>query len=87
MNDIDCKQITELLSEYLDNDLPADSCQEMERHIQNCRECVEFVNGLKESIRLCREYRLADKPTPLTVETKQRLMDAYRRMLAARAKD
>jgi anti-sigma factor RsiW len=80
----DCQSVFALLSEHLDQELPAESCDELERHIQDCAPCVEFVESLKKSIVLGRGYKPPVEVAPLTPEVKESLKEAYDRMLAAR---
>jgi anti-sigma factor RsiW len=85
MRDQDCEAIFARLSEYLDKELPAATCEELERHIQNCEPCVAFVNSLKKSVGLHRAcVPMADPPT-LSPAVKQSLREAYQRMLDARS--
>lgn len=80
----DCSSIYALLSEYLDRDLPAADCDELEQHIQSCEPCIAFVDSLKKSVALGKEYEPTAPVPALTPETKQSLKEAYERMLAAR---
>ena len=84
MNELDCKKIFEMLSQYLDRELPAETCAELERHIQDCAPCIEFVEILKKSIRVCRQYESAEQPPELAETVKQSLQKAYRKMLDSR---
>ena len=43
MPDRHCKQIFAMLSEYLDAQLPAKNCRELERHLKGCRPCVAYL--------------------------------------------
>ena len=40
----ECESIFEALSEYLDGELSEADCEALERHIQDCKPCVEFVD-------------------------------------------
>ena len=86
MTEMDCNTIFAMLSEHLDGQLPEASCMELERHIRDCLPCVEFVESLRKSVRLCREFQPGVEPPPLPPTVKQSLREAYQRMLAARAK-
>jgi anti-sigma factor RsiW len=79
-----CKEIFAVLSEYLDMELPPDSCQELESHLEGCRPCIEFVESLRKSIDLCREYSPTELPKPLSEEARHELQEAYEKMLSAR---
>jgi anti-sigma factor RsiW len=80
----ECQHVFELLSEYLDRELPPEACDEIEAHIAGCEPCVAFVNSLKKTIRLCRGYQSNEQPSPLCAEAKEDLAAAYRMMLARR---
>lgn len=84
MNKNECQDVFARLSELLDQELPTGTCEELERHIENCPPCVEFVESLKKSVALHRAYRPAADPPQLPPEVKQALREAYERMLEAR---
>ena len=79
MNDQECKEIFARLSEYLDGELPRGSCQELEEHIRNCPPCVDFMNSLRKSVKLCRDYAAPVAPPALSPEVKNSLRQAYQR--------
>jgi len=79
-----CKEVFAALSEYLDMELSPASCRELELHLHGCAPCIEFVESLRKSIDLCRNYAPAEGPQPLSGEARQQLQEAYKRMLSAR---
>ena len=80
----ECKALFAHLSEYLDEELPADVCAEIESHIASCPLCVEFVESLKKSIDQTRRFEPSGRPAPLPEPARQELLAAYRKMLDAR---
>ena len=86
MNVSECKDVFARLSEYLDEELPDDVCREIDSHISGCPPCVEFVASLKKSIELTRGFQAGDRPTPLPAATREELLAAYNKMLAARGR-
>lgn len=64
MPDRRCKQIFAALSAYLDGELPARNCRELERHLQDCQPCLAYLESLKSTIQACRRYRVRDVPQP-----------------------
>ena len=86
MNQQDCNKIFAMLSEYLDKELPPATCEELERHIQDCAPCVEFVDSLKKSVQVCRQYKAEVEPPPISPAVKESLKNAYQRMLSSRLK-
>ena len=81
----DCKQIFAALSEYLDMTLPVESCADLEEHLKDCPPCIEFLNSLRQTVSLCKDCEPAEKPAPLSGDSRDRLRAAYQKALAARA--
>lgn len=67
------------ISAYLDGDLDATACQAIERHCQACPRCATVVEGLRETIGLCREAG----QTPLPEAVRQRAKASIERLLAS----
>ncbi len=74
-----CKQVFALLSEYLDQELAPESCEELRKHLEHCAPCIEFLDSLKRSMRLCHDCGLSETPPPLTPAEKAELLAAYKR--------
>jgi len=74
-----CRDVFALLSEYLDAELPEGDCAELERHLAGCPPCIEFLNSLKKTVRLCHDCEPADAPPPLTELQRQQLLAAYQK--------
>lgn len=79
-----CKEIFAVLSDYLNLELPLDACQTIERHLAGCPPCIEFVESLRKTLKLCRNYRPAELPEPIASRARDQLIKAYQAMLAAR---
>lgn len=79
-----CKKVFSLLSDYLNLELPPNACKEIEAHLAGCPPCIEFAESLRKTVELCRGYRPAEIPGPLGNEARERLLEAYRSMLASR---
>ncbi len=84
-NKAKCHDVFEMLSEYLDQELTPQTCAEIEAHLAGCPPCIEFLNSLKRTIRLCHDCEggAAEKPKPLTPEQRDKLVSAYRNFLAS----
>ena len=80
-----CREIFSLLSQYLDLELPAGICREIETHIADCEPCIEFTESLRRTIELCRKYEPSEMPAPLGTEARRQLLDAYHRMQEGRS--
>jgi RNA polymerase sigma-70 factor (ECF subfamily) len=86
-HDEKCAEVFALLSEYLDLELPPETCEQIEAHIAGCGPCVEFAGSLRKTVDLCRHYKPAELPAPIRQEAKAQLFEAWRRMLADRGSD
>jgi len=84
MNDRDCAEIFAKLSQFLDRELPPGACGDIEEHLRDCPECIRFVESLKRSVELCRQYGASRTPEPVPSEKLAELRAAYNRMLARR---
>jgi len=72
-----CKEILASISAYLDGDLDATACETIERHCHDCPSCAHVVDGLRDTVGLCRQA--ASMPIPEAV--RQRAKDSVRRLL------
>lgn len=51
-----CRELKDKLSAYLDGDLEAALCAEIERHLAGCDNCRVMVDTLNKTITLYRNY-------------------------------
>lgn len=76
---LSCKEIFEMLSQYLDRELPPEVCDCMETHIQGCPPCVDFVKTLEKTVRICRDLQAQQKPAAISPALREELKAAYQR--------
>jgi RNA polymerase sigma-70 factor (ECF subfamily) len=69
----------ELLSQYLDVELPAGACREIEEHLSGCSPCEEFAESLRKTVALCRSYRMREMPRPIGDRARADLLAAFER--------
>ncbi len=79
----ECRRIFALLSEYLDAELPADTCEQIAAHLNDCPPCVEFLESLRKTIALCRSLQVEDRARPLSDAARAELRSAYEKALSA----
>ena len=75
----DCKELFALLSEYLDEELPPDTCEQIRAHIAGCPPCVELVNSLRRSVDLLHKLRAGEAQGPLPEAARNELRRAFQR--------
>ncbi len=49
-----CLRILRELSAYIDDELSADICRQIRRHLGACPNCEDFVTSLRQTVSLCR---------------------------------
>jgi hypothetical protein len=73
-SEIECRQIAELLADYLDGSLPRRTAELLEWHIDGCAPCVAFLNTYRGTIQATRTLRDVEIPS----ELKQRMLTFLR---------
>ncbi|GAP41630.1 anti-sigma factor family protein [Flexilinea flocculi] len=66
-----CKQMLGNLSEFIDGDLQAELCSEIEEHLKNCKNCRIVVDTLKKTVELYE--KCASEETNLPNDVRERL--------------
>jgi len=54
-HDENCYHFLDSLSDYVDGELKAELCQELERHMADCDDCQIVVDTLKKTVSLYKE--------------------------------
>ena len=80
-SEIECRQIAELLGDYLDGTLPSHTRDLIDFHIDGCPPCVAFINTYRGTVSATRN--LADVPIPS--ELKKRLLAVLKSNKAPRS--
>jgi anti-sigma factor (TIGR02949 family) len=65
-----CQDILQSLSEYIDGELEARLCSEIEAHIASCPDCKIVVDTLKKTIRL---YQISGREIQVPEDVQKRL--------------
>ena len=63
----DCEKVHRLLGDYLDDELKAVVCEELERHMGECPDCRVHVDSVKKVIRLYREASEQGLPVDIRI--------------------
>jgi anti-sigma factor RsiW len=71
---ISCQEVVELVTDYVEQALPADQASVFEQHLNFCDGCVLYVDQVRKTIDVVGELRAEDVPE----ETKAKLMSAFR---------
>jgi len=77
---IECRQIADLLGDYLDGTLPKHVRELLEWHIEGCAPCVAFMNTYRGTVSAATKLKDVEIPA----ELKQRLLAVLRNQRASR---
>ncbi|MGL4423813.1 MAG: anti-sigma factor family protein [Gemmataceae bacterium] len=68
-----CREVLELLLDYVDGELPAEQQQQFERHLCGCLQCYAFLETYRATIRLTRALP-AEAALPAELEGRLRAL-------------
>lgn len=60
-----CRQIVEIVNDYLEGILDADASREFERHLVACEGCTAYLEQMRLTTHVAGRLRAADVPAPL----------------------
>ena len=68
-----CSHLLESLSDYIDGELSAILCEELERHLNECPNCQIVVNTTRKTVELYHTTQIAGVPDEVRVRLFKRL--------------
>ncbi len=69
-HEMNCLDILRNMSDYIDGELDAEFCKEIEAHIRSCPDCKIVVDTLKKTLQL---YRISGQEITLPKDVRERL--------------
>lgn len=74
-----CPDVASLFSQYLEDEIAADVCERMQRHVEVCDHCRSHCDALKQTLQLCRtEAQAVDVPADVQRSVRAALQDFLR---------
>ncbi len=67
-----CQDMLKQLNEYIDDEIDATLCQELERHLAHCTDCRVVLDTLTKTVKLY--HSLHEEPRALDPAVEARLM-------------
>jgi len=67
---MNCQEILDKLSDYIDRELDPSLCEEIERHVEDCEPCVAFINTLKKTVEVFRNKPREPEQIPSDISVK-----------------
>ena len=80
-----CREVFAALSDYMDGLVTDARSREMEKHLDDCKPCVAFLDRLKSAVEQCRTYE-PSCDTARAAELRQELMEKYQAAVSAMPK-
>lgn len=71
--DLSCRELVELVTDYLEGALPMDLRERFEAHLLECDGCANYVEQIRETVRLSGRLREQD----LDAATRDELLAAF----------
>jgi len=72
---IDCQELVELITDYLENALPRKQSRRLAKHLAGCANCTEYLDQMRTTIASTGQLRADD----LTVEMLAEVTSIFRR--------
>jgi anti-sigma factor RsiW len=76
---LNCRDVVKKLSDYLDGDLEPAVAQDLDRHLNGCKECTLIVNQTKLTVEIFCDAEMVELPKQVSA----RLHEALRKKLNA----
>ena len=73
-----CREVFELLSDYVDGELSPETRGALEEHLGACPPCEQFLKTFQKTRALCRESLLEEMPDELRTRLRSFLKDRIR---------
>ncbi|OGC00482.1 MAG: hypothetical protein A3G35_09110 [candidate division NC10 bacterium RIFCSPLOWO2_12_FULL_66_18] len=76
---ITCREMVDLLSDYVDGHLEPTLARQLEAHLRGCTECTAFLRTFKETLALAKEAACEEMPEELKVRLRDFLRNNLQR--------
>jgi anti-sigma factor (TIGR02949 family) len=79
---MECKKLLEELSNYIDHDIEASICDEIEKHIDGCSPCQVFIDTLRQTVKIFKEQcPQREVPEDTKKKLRERLMEKKKKVM------
>ena len=72
--DLDCNEVVEIVTDYIEGAMDNETARAFERHLDLCEGCANYLDQMRETIRLTGTLRVDD----LMPEARAELIEAFR---------
>ena len=74
-----CLALFERLSEYIDRELDAPACKDIEAHIKACKPCQICLETLKQTVDFCKNLERHQVPETFSMKLKDTIFELMKR--------
>lgn len=74
-----CREVFDLLSDYVDGDLTPETREALAKHLQACPPCEQFLKTFQKTRDLCRESLFEEMPEELRGRLRSFIRDRLRK--------
>ena len=74
-----CITLFERLSEYIDRELDAPTCKDIEAHIKSCKPCQVCLETLKQTVDLCNNLERRQVPEAFSMKLRGAIFDLVKK--------
>jgi len=78
---MNCKEINQKISQFIDGELDVCECEAIKTHIENCHLCKNFYKSFTRNIELCKELLKVDVSAEIKDRLRLRLQEEYKKCL------
>ena len=71
---ITCKQVTQLIMDYINSQLDSEQTRIFEEHLRDCKDCLAFLNTYKKTVEGVRSMKPEDIPQKIIERVRNSLM-------------
>jgi len=74
-----CLALFERLSEYIDKELEASTCEGIDAHIKACKPCQVCLETLRQTVDLCKNLERSQVPETFSLKLKDAIFDLVKK--------
>ena len=77
----ECREMVDLLVDYLDGELSVGTTMDLEKHLKGCDNCLAFLNTYRKAVSLSQKLEYGDIPAELQKRLRDFLSDKMNKEL------
>jgi anti-sigma factor RsiW len=75
---VDCQMLVELVTDWLEGDLPEPTRSELELHVATCAGCIAYVEQMRTTRAALDRLESVDVEEPVDASTRDQLLAVFR---------